>query len=433
MFHRFASYFSLLIFVSVLFIVGCSAQQTEVQALESLRQLTKDGKLPPESVVANVESRFAGKRTGALAKLLRGRIRFETGDFAGAAAMLNSNDFQQKTNVGDYALWLRGKALQQAGNHTEAMSVFAKLSNDFPTSLHLTDAKLLWANSAVQSGQAAPVPGFLRDLNEKNSGPALLATAKAFESQGTQAEAIRYYRKAYFYAAGSDAAKEAEGKLSSLAQSLTPINGEEAQIKADKLFASKSYAAADRAYNDLVQNFPAAATAAVNFRRVVTLSNLKKMPEAKTAFNLIPATAPEKEDAYYQLAIGYAKAKLWPDARATVDEMRQKFPNGKLTPKAFTDAGYAARDAKNKGEETYFLNTALTIFPNAIEVAGAQFELAWLQHENGNFAESSRMFVEHLARYAEKDTTTAARLAIGRPAIRSGRARLRTPVRCTKE
>lgn len=405
MFHRFVSFFAGFVFVSVLFSVGCSAQQTEEQALESLRQLTKDGKLPPESVVANVESRFAGKRTGALAKLLRGRIRYETGDFAGAAAILNSNDFQQKTNVADYALWLRGKALQQAGNHTEAMSVFSKLLNDFPTSLHSSEAKLLWADSAIQSGQAAAVPNFLRDLNEKTSGPALIATAKSYETQGSQSEAIRHYRRAFFYSAGSDAAKEAEAKLTSFAQSLAPSNAEESQIKADKLFAAKNYAAADKAYNDLVQSFPIAATSAVNFKRLVTLSNLKKMPEAKAAFNAIPATGPEKEEAYYQLVIGYAKAKLWPDARAIADEMRQKYPSGKSTPKAFVDAGYAARDAKNKGEESYFLTTALTVFPNAIEVAGAQFELAWLQHDNGNFTESSRMFIEHLARYAEKDTT----------------------------
>ncbi len=119
----------------------------------------------------------------------------------------------------------------------------------------------------------------------------------------------------------------------------------------------------------------------------------------------IEENAKEKQSAYYEFVAGHAKNKLWPDARRWAEEMRQKFPAGKLTPKAWVDAGYAARDAKNKGEENYFLQTALTAWPAAIEVAGAQFELAWLQHENGNFTESSRMFIEHLARYAEKDTT----------------------------
>ncbi|NOT46244.1 MAG: hypothetical protein HOP17_00645, partial [Acidobacteria bacterium] len=85
MHRKFFFSFTLLLSASVLFTVGCAAQQTEEQALESLRQMTKDGKLPPEGVVANIESRFAGKRTGALAKLLRARIRFENRDFAGAA------------------------------------------------------------------------------------------------------------------------------------------------------------------------------------------------------------------------------------------------------------------------------------------------------------------------------------------------------------
>ena len=63
--------------LTVFFSVGCSAQQSEEQALKSLRALTSTGKLPPEAVVADLETRFAGKKTGALAKLLRARIKFE--------------------------------------------------------------------------------------------------------------------------------------------------------------------------------------------------------------------------------------------------------------------------------------------------------------------------------------------------------------------
>ena len=39
--------------------VGCSAQQTEEQALQSLREMTREGKLPPEEFVASLESRLS--------------------------------------------------------------------------------------------------------------------------------------------------------------------------------------------------------------------------------------------------------------------------------------------------------------------------------------------------------------------------------------
>ena len=66
--------------------VACSAQQTEQEALDSLRAMMRDGKLPAESAVAPIESRWAGRKTGALAKLLRARFRFESGEYAGAGA-----------------------------------------------------------------------------------------------------------------------------------------------------------------------------------------------------------------------------------------------------------------------------------------------------------------------------------------------------------
>src|SRR4051812_2335960 len=99
MFQKLVNYGIAFLLFPILLTVGCSAQQSEEQALQTLRQMTRDGKLPPEDVVANIESRFAGKRTGALAKLLHARIRFENNDFAGAASILNSDVFRKRTNV----------------------------------------------------------------------------------------------------------------------------------------------------------------------------------------------------------------------------------------------------------------------------------------------------------------------------------------------
>ena len=398
----------ILCFVLVPLSTSCSAfvrQMSEDDALKTLRQLTKDGKLPPENVVLEIENRFSKTKTGALAKLLRARIRFENNDFDGAASILNADVFRQKTKLADYALWLRGRALQQAGKHAEAMNVFAELAKDFPTSLRYREAKLMWANSASQAGQTDKIPNFLQGLNEKNQADALLVTAKAFETQGNQPQAIAFYRKVYFYGAGTDASKEAETKLTTLGQNLAPQNAEELLTRANKLYAAKNYAEAQTAYGNLMLNFPNSNTPNINLKRLIASANLRQTADAQAAFNLIPNSADERAEAYYQLALGYAKARQWEQARATVEEMRQKFPKSDFTPKTLVDVGLAARDAKNSSDESYFLKTAVFAYPSAIVVASAQFELAWLEHENNNFQMSSKLLTEHLARYADKDTT----------------------------
>lgn len=399
--------FSLAIFlVTVSVIIGCSAQQSEEQALASLRAMTSNGKLPAESFAADLETQFANKKTGALAKLLRARIRFETGDFAGAAAMLTSDVFRQKTDLAEYALWLRGKALQSAGDHAEAMKVLAEMIREHPDSIRLRDAKLMWANSAIASGKAVEIPPMLVDLSEKDDSDALIATGKAYSAQGSQTDAIRYFRRTFFFAAGSMAAKEAELRLLSLGQSLTPQNADEQLARADKLLTAKSFSEAVAAYGNLASSFPAAMTPEVQVRRITAIAGTTGMAEAQIVLNSIPSSAAkEREQAYRQLALGYAKSKQWPMLRSTVDAMRSAFPSGSLVAKTMIDAGLAARDGRNRTDESYFFNTAIAAYPKAVEVALAQFEAAWSQHERGNFALSSQMFIEHLARYADKDNT----------------------------
>ncbi len=76
-------------------------------------------------------------------------------------------------------------------------------------SVRLRDAKLLWAASAIAAGRAVEVPPMLVELSEKNDGDALLTTAKAYESQGFAVRGDRdYYRRTYFFAAGSPQRKK---------------------------------------------------------------------------------------------------------------------------------------------------------------------------------------------------------------------------------
>lgn len=390
--------------------LSCSAttaNASEDDALKTLRQMTKDGKLPPESVVLQIENRFAKTRTGALAKLLRARIYFENKNYSGAETILNSNIFKEKTTVGDYALWLRGKALQESGKTAEALEVYAELAREFPNSLRTREVKLLWANLALsaQNGKANEIPEFLKDLNEKNNADALLLTAKSFEQTGKQQQAIEFYRKTYFNGAGSNASIEAEAKLKSFGQDLAPLTAEEIKIRAEKLYRAGKYSEATDAFNELLNKFPLETSPQINLKRLKALIKMRRTADAQTVFGAIPTSAPEKEEGFYELVLGYAQSNLWEQARNTVNEMRQKYPASKWTPKTLVAVGTEAGNRRNRADESYFMKTTLAVYPNAVEVAGAQFELAWIEHESRNFVNSSQMLIEHLARYVDKDTT----------------------------
>lgn len=399
------------------------ATASEDKALQQIRQATKKGELPPESMVVQIENSYPNTRTAALARLVRARIKLKANDFPGAAALLDNNIFKQKTTVADYAMWMRGRALRQAARFADSQKVFEQLVKEYPNSLHIRDARIGWADAAYQQGQALIIPAILQELTDANDAEALLLTARSYEFSSNNAQAIAFYRRTYFYGAGTAPAKEAEAKLTALASPPTPQNADEASARAERLFQNKSHAESAKAYSDAMIAFPALASVKFNFQRGSALAMAKRPDEAAAAFAMVPQNAPEKPETYNILARAYGTARNWMAAKQTTAELVKNFPNSPWAPKTLGALGAMARDAKNKVEESYFFSTAMNLYLNAVEVAQAQFELAWLQHEANNFTVSSQMLTEHLARYANKDTTNRGRAGYwaGRDSERAGK------------
>lgn len=385
--------------------IACSAQPPAEVALGSLREMSARGSLPPESVAADVEARYPGTKTGALARLLRAHIRLQSGDAGGAAALLESDQFAKLTSLGDYALWLRGKALTEAGRENEAQDVFASLVRNYPESIRVRDAKLLWARSLLKNGGAAKVPALLEDLSAANDGEAVILAADAYDKAGDTDNAVRYLRKAYFYAAGTDSGKTAFARLKAMGQDPEPKTADEILARANDLFHASKFADAVSAFEKLVAEFPAEAVPEARLRLLTSYAKSGRPSDAAAAIRSIPVTSGARPEGHYRIALAYAVAKKWPEALAEIEVLRNSFPDSEWTPKSMIDAGMAARDQRRRKEESDLLSTAVIAYPEAIDVAKAQFELAWLQHESGNFEISSRMLTEHLARYVDKDNT----------------------------
>ncbi len=383
-----------------------TAPPDEPAAYERLRLLTRGGVLPAEPQLVQLANAYKGTRTGSLAQLVRARRAAEARDFAAAAELLRATSFKDETRVGDYALWLRGDALDKAGRRAEARAAFEELARDYPDSLRARDATLRAAQMLAQDGQATGVPVAVKRLADADDAEALLLTARAYERSGEQLKALNAYRRLYFYApTAADKEAEAAAALARLSSSAVPANAEEAAARADRLNKAKRYADAVNAYADAFARFPETRTPQAQFRRGVAAFNARRAPETVEALSNIPTSAGEtRAEALGYLAQHYARAKQWPQARTTIEEMRREFPRSPFTMRALVGVGAAAKDAKNTADALYLYRAAVQQFPGEPEVAGAQFESAWSAHDAKNFAEASRLLIEHLANYADRNT-----------------------------
>jgi soluble lytic murein transglycosylase len=397
--------------VSPFLSASCSTHQGsqgEPKALETLRNMTRGGMLPAEDAVTRIENGHPDTKTAALARIIRARIRMKAGDYAGAASLLESKVITSRAAIADYALLLRGRALEQAGRRTEARAAYEQLAREYPASLRAREASLRNAQMLVEDGQAAAGPALLKDLIEKNDPAALMLSAKVYEQTNNQTQALGMYRRIYFFAPSSQESAEAASAITRLGSAPSPASVEEALARADRLFEAKRNADATAAYADAFSRFPSAATPQAQLRRGIAATNAKRTTDAVSALTSVPA-GEQKAEALYYLSQAYATARQWDAARGALDELRRAYPQSPFAPRAITNAGVIARDAKNTAEALNLFRQAVAAYPERAEVAQAQFEIAWSTHESKNYQESSRLLTEHLALYADKNTDNRGR------------------------
>jgi tetratricopeptide (TPR) repeat protein len=320
----------------------------EVKALEQLRNMTRGGALPAEDAVARIESDFPNTKAAGLARILRARIKIKMGDFAGGITLLDSSVIRDRTTLGDYALLMRARALEQLGRRTEARADYEKLAREYPSSLQAGHALRRDAEMLLEDNQAAAVPTLLKDLGEKNDAAALLLIGKAYEQANDPTRALAAYRRIYFYAPAESQSVEAAAMLSKLNSTTAPATAEESLARADKLYEAKRFGDATSAYAESFARFPATARPEAQLRRGIAAVNSKRTADALSALNSIPTSAQDlRAEALFYLTQAYASGRQWDMARSSIEELRRAFPKSPFAPRAMVRASTSGASSRS--------------------------------------------------------------------------------------
>jgi tetratricopeptide (TPR) repeat protein len=281
-----------------------------------------------ETELQRVENSFPGTGEAALARFLRGYLRFQAKDFSTAATLLADQNIARLTAIGDYALYYRGRALQEGGRAEEAEREFRRVAQIYPSSLLARTSALQSAGSAMLRGDYKTTINDLAPLVEKNDGAALKLRADALEKAGRANEAILTLRKLYFDAPQSAEADKVGARLAALGAGVAPADAAQQRQRADRLYDAKLYALAAQAYSQISSLFPDAATSDIWLRAGVCYYKSNSFKLAVEALSQVRSRSPKamSEALYYkslaQLSLNGEAAGL-----QTLAELRRVAPS----------------------------------------------------------------------------------------------------------
>jgi soluble lytic murein transglycosylase len=355
-----------------------------------------------EAELQRVENSFPGTNEAALARFLRGYLRFQAKDFQTAAGLFADQNIAKLTVISDYALYYRGQALQESSRGEEAEREFRKLAQNHPSSLLARTAVLQTAGSAMLRGDHQTVVNDLEPLVEKNDGTALKLRADALEKMGRTNEVIITLRKLYYDAPQSAEAEKAGARLAALGASTTPADIAQARRRADRLYQAGLYAIAAQAYEQIPRQFPEAASDEVRLRAGICYYKSNSFKEAADQLSLVRARTPKvmSESLYY---LGLAQLSLHNEGAAlqTLTALRRATANDDRIGGLLLALG-RFHEKRNRDEQAAsYYSQLVRQFPQVENADEAHFWLAWRAHQARDYRAASRLLTEHVANYSQ--------------------------------
>jgi soluble lytic murein transglycosylase len=335
---------------------------------------------------------------GALAWLVVGYARTLDHDYGKAIDPFNRAK-AGASELGDYVACYLGDAYLKTGHTAEALSTVADFSKNFPDSLLIRDAHLVYANALLEEGRAQEAAAVL----EKDRAPVRsdmeLAIGRAYEAAGEKQKAASAFRNLYFNLPNSTEADVAEGELRKLG-----ISGSvaERRTRADLLFKARHYADAAHDYRGLVDEVSPADRPQF---QLALAGALEKSGGSRDARQVLTAMGAQTGDAEAQrLYLLSETERSTSDEEAverTLNQLRQFGPASPWLEQALLSAGNMYLLKRDYDRAIDYFRELQRRFPNGGRASSAHWKAAWLTFRQLRIEEARQGFEQQIALYPD--------------------------------
>lgn len=360
------------------------------------------------SAYAGVEAfarRHPKEDAGALAWLVLGYAHTLDHDYAKAIDPFNRAK-AGASELGDYVAYYLGDAYLKTVHNAEALSTLADFSKNFPDSLLIRDAHLVYASALLGEGRAQEAA----DLLDKDRAPVRadveLGIGRAYAAAGDNQKAASAFRNLYYNLPTSFEADVAGTELHKLG-----ISGSvaERRTRADLLFKARRYSDAAHDYHDLVEEVTPADRPAL---QLALASALEKSDRSHDARQLLLSMGAQTGDAEAErLYLLSETARSTSDEEAvqrTLNELRQFGPASPWLEQALLSAGNMYLLKRDYDRAIDYFRELQQRFPKGGHASSAHWKAEWLTFRQGRTDDARKGFEEQIALYPDSPEIPAA-------------------------
>ena len=344
---------------------------------------------------------------GALAWLVMGYARTLDHDYAKAIDALNRAK-AGASELGDYVAYYLGDAYLKTAHNAEALSTLADFSKNFPDSLLIRDAHLVYADALLEEGRAPEAAAVL----EKDRAPVRsdieLAIGRAYQASGETKKAASAFRNVYFNLPTSFEADVAGAELHRFG-----ISGSiaERRTRADLLFKAKRYSDAAHDYRELLNEDQLSPEERPQMQLALA-GALEKSGRSHDARQILLAMGAQTGDAEAQrLYLLSETERSTSDEEAvqrTLNELRQFGPSSPWLEQALLSAGNMYLLKRDYDRAIDYFRELQQRFPNGGRASYAHWKATWLAFRQSRNDEARQGFENQVALYPDSAEIPAA-------------------------